>query len=237
MQEWIDRPNLNTAVQEILRAKILSGELRDGERIVEEKWCQTLGISRSPLKLGLVALAEQGLVRIIPRRGAFVTKLTVEDMIELCQIREALEDLAVDLIVARGAKDGAERLFEAARRYEEEYRSYTGLPEAEKSGGRGNEVYTRMKAEDLAFHRVIMSLSGNRNLLTLMSEGRLQQLTISLADSAPEHPLPGDVAEEHLAIARAIDAEDGGEAKRILRKHLARAVDTLRNRKPEASDG
>jgi len=239
MQDRIERPNLHTAVQEILRAKILSGELQVGERIIEEKWCQILGISRMPLKLSLVALAEEGLVRIVPRRGAFVNQLSDEDMIELCRIREALEALAIELAIERNDRSQMDALHEAARRYEATYRLFAALPDPERDGSQGSSRFAVLKKEDLDFHMTLMAMSGNKNLHAMMNGGRLQQLTIGLSENSPRRPFPKEISEEHLAIASAVAAGDAAGAKGWMRIHLARAVETVRwrQRNPQRRQG
>jgi DNA-binding GntR family transcriptional regulator len=238
MQERINRPNLYTAIQEILRDKILSGELKVGDKISEEKWCETLGVSRTPLKMSIVGLAEEGLVRTVPRRGAFVKELSVEDGLEIYQIREALESLAITLAIERGDQEQAGRLLETAKRYDEVYRIFRAMPGPERGGIRGDGLFFRMMSEDIAFHRTILSMGGNRHLFDLMNKGRFQQFTLNASERMrPHSELPAEIAEEHLSIAHAIIAGDAAEAKRVMHVHLARGVDALRRELACPADG
>lgn len=88
-----------------VRERIVSGHLRPGERLPEESLAESLGVSRPPLREALQQLAQEGLVELVPRRGAIVATLTVQDAYEIVTLRRSLEALAVDL--ALPVRDGA----------------------------------------------------------------------------------------------------------------------------------
>ena len=98
-----------------LRAEILAGRLEPGAELAEVALSEQLGVSRGPLREAIGRLASEGLVTVRPRRGAVVRSLSKEEFVELYQVREALEMLAVRLAVPRlGPEDVAalERLVE-----------------------------------------------------------------------------------------------------------------------------
>jgi DNA-binding GntR family transcriptional regulator len=82
-------------VYQILREKILSGELKAGERLIERELADVLKISRTPVREALRKLDSEGLIRIIPRKGGIVADLSDEDIIDMFEILESLEALAV----------------------------------------------------------------------------------------------------------------------------------------------
>src|SRR5262245_45572811 len=82
------------AVYEQLRDQILAGDLRPGEVINERTVAESLGSSRVPLREALIELQRDGLVRLVPRRGAFVRTFSAPDVQHLYELREALEGLA-----------------------------------------------------------------------------------------------------------------------------------------------
>jgi DNA-binding GntR family transcriptional regulator len=84
-----------------LRDMIIEGELAPGARVPEQKLCAQLAISRTPLREAFKALAAEGLLELLPNRGAIVAQLTVEDAEEIFQVLGALEVLAATLAVAR----------------------------------------------------------------------------------------------------------------------------------------
>lgn len=92
-----DPPSMAALAAEALRERILSGELGPGERIVENRVAEELGLSRPPLREALTVLQQEGLVELLPRRGAVVATLTLHDVFEIMTLRSALEREAVRL--------------------------------------------------------------------------------------------------------------------------------------------
>src|SRR5712691_11360611 len=90
-------PSVVDIVVEELHTLILSGSLRPGERLVEERLTERFGISRPPLREALRVLQQEGLVQRLPRRGAIVTPLDADDVREIYSLRWALERLAIEL--------------------------------------------------------------------------------------------------------------------------------------------
>lgn len=84
-----------------LRDMILSGELAPGSRIDQSELAQRFGVSLVPLREALARLQSSGLVRIVPHRGAFVESLSVDELLDIYQVREALEELAARLAAPR----------------------------------------------------------------------------------------------------------------------------------------
>ena len=84
-----------------LREEILSSRLEPGTELGEVALARSLGISRGPLREALGQLTAEGLVTMVPRRGAVVTRLTRQEFIDAYQVREALESLAMKLAVPR----------------------------------------------------------------------------------------------------------------------------------------
>ena len=84
-----------------LRDMILSGELAPGSRLDQNDLARRFGVSLVPLREALARLQSSGLVRIVPHRGVFVESLSVEELLDIYQVREALEDLASRLAAPR----------------------------------------------------------------------------------------------------------------------------------------
>src|SRR5207244_9276457 len=92
-------PSVVDVVAEELRTLILSGSLKPGERLVEERLTERFGVSRPPLREALRLLEQEGLVERRPRRGTIVTALQADDVREIYTLRWALERLAIELVV------------------------------------------------------------------------------------------------------------------------------------------
>src|SRR5256886_13298835 len=155
---------------EYLREEILSERLQPGTELQEVALSQELGVSRGPIREAISRLAAEGLVTVRPRRGAVVRLLSKEEFLELYQVREALEMMAVRLAVPRlGQQDLAtlEGLIAAMSRYAE----------------RG-EVVQFFEA-NAAFHAHLLEASGNQKLRELygqllgqMGRYRMRSLTL-----------------------------------------------------------
>ena len=88
---------LRDVVFHTLREAILKGDLRPGERLMELQLASKLGVSRTPIREAIRMLEQEGLAVTIPRKGAEVAKMTEKDMEDVLQIREALDELAVQV--------------------------------------------------------------------------------------------------------------------------------------------
>ncbi|MFD2080601.1 GntR family transcriptional regulator [Actinopolymorpha cephalotaxi] len=157
----IDPPSLVQLAAQELRRMILAGELAPGERLIEERLTEELGISRPPLREAMRTLQHEGLVEITPRRGASVTRLADGDVVEILTLRSSLERLAVEMGVpvtdptrlarCRAALAEMQRCAESADRAQLVERGYE-------------------------FHRAIVGLAGHRRLEGIYDSLHQQQL-------------------------------------------------------------
>src|SRR5207244_8103632 len=189
---------------EYLREEILSERLQPGTELQEVALSQELGGSRGPIREAISRLAAEGLVTVRPRRGAVVRLLSKEEFLELYQVREALEMMAVRLAVPRlGEQDLAtlEGLIAAMSRYAE----------------RG-EVEQFFEA-NAAFHAHLLEASGNQKLRELYGQllgqmGRYRMRSLTLRGN-----LQRSVA-EHAAILRAARRGNTERAAHLMSEHI-----------------
>ena len=106
---------LRDVVFKTLRQAILRGELKPGERLMEIKLANKLGVSRTPIREAIRKLELEGLVLMIPRRGAEVAEITEKSLNDVLEVRKALEELAVQLACERMDEEGLEALKKAAK--------------------------------------------------------------------------------------------------------------------------
>ncbi|MFC6010233.1 GntR family transcriptional regulator [Nocardia lasii] len=188
-----------------VRAEVLSGALAPGERVGEEALCARLGISRAPVREALRRLAEQGLVEHLPRRGYRVVVWSAHDIVQLFEVRRALEQHALG--VALPAKDL--RL----------HRVRAALAELTQADRRKDWV-----ARDDAhrrFHAEIVALAGNRQL-DLVYEQVLVKLQLAMARNLREETEAGARREgvrRHQDLLTALESNDPAEAEAALRTH------------------
>jgi DNA-binding GntR family transcriptional regulator len=97
MEQLPERTNLRNQVYDVLKKRIILREIPSGKKINEEELAKSLGVSRTPIRETLVRLEHEGVVEIIPRRGAFVVSQSKEKVRDLLQVREVLEGLVARL--------------------------------------------------------------------------------------------------------------------------------------------
>ena len=114
---------LRDVVFNTLRQAILRGELKPGERLMEIQLADKLGVSRTPIREAIRKLELEGLVLMIPRRGAEVAEITEKSLRDVLEVRGALEELAVELACDRITEEGIEQLKVAAKEFEEALQS------------------------------------------------------------------------------------------------------------------
>lgn len=161
LKDRIDAPSLVQLAAESIRKMILSGRLSPGERLIEERLTEELGISRPPLREALRLLQQEGLIETRPRRGSVVTTLTDQDVFEILTLRSALERLAIEL----GVPVRVPERLEACRR------ALAQMEECARMEDRG-----RLVTSAYAFHASIVALAGHRRLNESYAAVQQQQM-------------------------------------------------------------
>lgn len=204
----------------LLRRSILNGVYTPGQRLKEMEISRDLGISRSPVREAIQGLANEGLVKIAPQKGAFVANLDATEMAELYEVREGLEIMVVQLAAERAETPqimDLRELLEATR----------SSLDRQKSAG-----YPRT----LDFHRRLSALSGNRKLAQEVNEINAQ-LELARLRSAYKPGRAEQAYEEHLAIFNALRRQDPEAAADAMREHIRHGKDNMLSMLKEEHDG
>ncbi len=206
---------LSGRTTDLLRERIVAGDFRLGERLVESRIAQQLQISRGPVRDALKQLRAEGLVREEPRRGFFIVDLTVEDLREIYELRAAIEGRAARLVILGRDPSAFEELREILSR----------LRRATDENDRS--AFTRL---DLAFHEKLCSLSGNSKLhrvfvgyaAVLGMLFRLEVDRIYTSQASLE-----SLWRDHKVLLEAIESLDVRLAEEACDEHLDRARERL----------
>ncbi|WP_376794891.1 GntR family transcriptional regulator [Thermogemmatispora sp.] len=198
----LTRKSLRQQIKEILLTRILQGDYRPGDRLIELQIAQEFGTSQAPVRESLRELEALGFVESVPYRGARVRAVTQQELAEVYPVRAAIEEVA--------ARAAATRLAGDVGALEEEI---AAMQRAADEGDRYSQV-----CHDVAFHRLIVEASGNRVLQEVWRSLRIEARTlISVVKTEIElHQL----AEMHRPILEALRAGDGELAGRLLRQHV-----------------
>ncbi len=191
-------------VVEAMRRAIVVGELAPGAHLKEPVLAAMFGVSRLPVREAIAQLEREGLVRIEPRRGAYVVGVTEQDIHDIYECRLLLETYAIEQTARRIDAEGVAALNTLIDRME-----------AAMAAGQVQTVAT----SDMAFHRLIIGLSGNRALSNAWEPlAPLIETALGIAEATVED-LPQAV-HGHNDIVAALARHDVKVATELLRDHL-----------------
>ncbi|WP_353114396.1 GntR family transcriptional regulator [Microbacterium sp.] len=204
--------NIAEQVADELRAAIHSGELMPGERLVERKLAERLGVSHIPVREALTRLAEERLVVREPRRGAKVAELTDRDLEEISSLRIVLEQFMAIRVQERWNEASAQRL-----------QDILAAMDAAPTGD-----MTEVLRQDRAFHEALAELSEHRFVTELNAQlrGRIAGF-IQAANAALPPAEQAEHVRSHRLIYEAIASGDPEAAREAIAAHVTQAVDRI----------
>lgn len=203
--------SLEEQVTATLEEEILTGKLAAGAALTEQSLSTRLGVSRTPIRAALHTLAEEGLINLVPNRGAVVIGVTRDDLIDIYNIRMRLEGLASATAAKRISPEDLERLRESVELAE----FYIQKNDTE-----------HLKELDTAFHSIIYRASGNRMLCKTLSELHRNITSYRKLSLTVPGRLERSVG-EHREILEAIEAGDAEMADRLTSAHIAAALENM----------
>ncbi len=205
----IEYTDLSQPIYKRLKEMIRNGELKQGEKIIQEKIAEELGVSRTPLMKALLALENEYLVESIPRRGMFLRVLDYKEIIDIYICREALEGMAARLLATQKNKDAAAKL-EACF-----------LPFLNEK----NIDENAYAEADENFHSLLIKLTENDPLDNIYFFSNIH-------DKVVGHGLvraPKETLKEHFDIIKAIKNGNADEAEKLTRAHISKSKELLIN--------
>jgi DNA-binding GntR family transcriptional regulator len=207
----IKKKTLHEEIANNLRELIMSGELQEGDKIKEDELCSSMGISKTPLREALRVLSVEGLIRLVPNRGSFVSTPTFEEIREMFDVMSVLEGVCARAAAAKmGAKDLAtlEKLHE---RLEENYRR------------KAQREYIRINNQ---YHAFVQELAGNRTLNQIVN-GLRQKILLYRYQSLNLPERFAQSIQEHRDLLEAFRKKDPKKAETLMRRHLKKQCDAL----------
>ena len=199
----IEHSDLSYPVYIKLREMIITGALKPGQKLLQEKLAKDLGVSRTPLLKALQMLEYDYLVESIPRRGMAVKKISVEELLDIYDVREGIESITVRLVTERISKEKLLILNSL-------WTPFIGQKSIDK------EQYR--KADD-KFHALLLEFSQNQILQKTYSKSMVQARVVQMGLQRP----PEETLEEHLSLVNAIAEGNKDEAEKIIKLHVRRS--------------
>ena len=187
-----------------LRKAILKGELQPGERLMEIALANRLGVSRTPVREAIRMLELEGLVTMIPRKGAEVARISRQDLRDVLEVRKSLDSLAVSLACERITDDEKKDLDKAEEAFEQAVRT---------------KDVTSIAEADVKYHDVILRASKNGRLMQMVNNlaERMYRYRLEYIKDSRNHER---LIEEHRKIMKYIDDGDAENACITIQMHI-----------------
>ena len=195
---------LRDVVFNTLRKAILTGELKPGERLLEIHLANQLGVSRTPIREAIRKLELEGLVIMMPRRGAEVAQITEKGLRDVLEVRRALDALCAELACDRITEEEKQRLKDAC-------------DEFEKATATGDA--TIIAAADVALHDIIVEATRNQRLIQLINNlsEQMYRYRFEYIKDENQH---NHLVEEHRMIYESIVHCDKERAAKAAKLHI-----------------
>ncbi|MCQ2082437.1 MAG: GntR family transcriptional regulator [Lachnospiraceae bacterium] len=220
---------LRDVVFNTLRGAILNGQLKPGERLMEVHLAAKLGVSRTPIREAIRKLELEGLVVMMPRKGAEVAKISEKSLKDVLEVRRALDVLIAELACERITDEQLKRLKEAAKVFEDETlatsetvkaASNTNSSKDNKNSNDSKDIdATKLANADISFHDILIEATGNSRLKSLvnnLAEQMYRYRFVYLMDNS----IHNNLIEEHMNIYNAILKRDAKEASEMVKIHI-----------------
>lgn len=207
----VGRQPLNVMVYENIKTAIIEGDIEPGTRLTETKVGEQMNVSTTPVREAFRRLASEGLVKIIPWRGAIVQEFSDKQIIEVYQCRESLEVLAIELAIANIDDTGVVKLYELV----EESKVTTDFSK-----------YVEINS---AIHNTILEYAQNDMLVNLL--GQLSDVIYHNRNiSSYSDQRRSEIYQEHLTIVKSIQERDKENARQAMKVHINNGYEYIKDR-------
>jgi DNA-binding GntR family transcriptional regulator len=204
------RQILRDEVRDHLLDAIVRGELKPGERIIETRVAEMLGVSQAPVREAMRDLELMGFIESEPHRGATVCRPSQDEILTVYPVRATLEGVAGRLAVSRMTEEDFQQLEIELANMED--------------AARRNDRHAHSTA-NIAFHHIIIAASGNRTLLRLWEMMRLHNWTFVTAALSGQEL--ASLAARHRILIEAMRSGDPDRAEEAMRQHIDEAAKWL----------
>lgn len=202
---------LREIVLEALKDAIVNGQLKPGERLMEQQVAEELGVSRTPVREAIRKLEIEGFVIMIPRKGAYVSDVSLKDIAQVFEVRAAMEALAAGLAAQRMEDEQIEQLERK-------------LVEVKKAIDKSD--LENIIQYDTEFHEIIYNASRNARLVQILNNLR-EQIQRYRSTSLASPGRLKDTLEEHKELVDAISAGNVELAQRLAKEHIENAENSI----------
>lgn len=203
---------LRDVVFNTLRDAILTGKLVPGERLMENQLAEKLGVSRTPVREALRMLELENLVELVPRKGAQVLDMSEKDIVNILEVRSALEGLATSVACKKMTKEDLQQLKNTEVDFEKAVAE--------------NDV-ERFVDIDEDFHDMIFAATENDKLIYIFRNLRIQLYRYRMAHAKSNETSMSTIVAHHRSIIRAIENRDAEEGAAIAQSHIKYQTESI----------
>ncbi len=199
-----DYKPLREVIFNTLKEAIITGELKPGERLMEVQLAEKMGVSRTPVREAIRKLELEGLVCMVPRKGAHVGEITVKDIMDVLEVRSSLDGLATSLAAQRITDSELKDL----RNVLSQFTNYV-----EKENIQGSIK------KDVEFHDIIYRSCRNEKLMQIISnlQEQFHRFRVMFLKDLKS---PKELIQEHVDIYDAILSRDPEKARKAAQEHI-----------------
>lgn len=206
-----EKKNLSEIVVDFIKHKILTGEYKEGDHISEVKVADELNISRAPVREGIKELQNQGLIKFLPRKGNYVTRMTLEDVKEVFDIRLLLEYSVIEILINEKKLKASdfELLIEIVNK----------MVEVAKTPGGLEDKTFQINELDMTFHKFLWEKSDSKRRVKILTDMYLLLQVAMVFDTKMTGNLE-ITASDHYIIIEHLKAGNILECKKALKDHI-----------------
>ena len=211
MMKVIEKKTLHEEIANNLRELIMSGGLQEGDKIKEDELCSSMGISKTPLREALRVLSVEGLIKLVPNRGSFVSTPTFEEIREMFDVMSVLEGICARAAAKKMSAKDLATLEKLHNKLEKNFKR------------RAQREYIRINNQ---FHSFVQELAGNRTLNQIVN-GLRQKILLYRYQSLNLPERFEQSIQEHRDLIEAFRKKDLKKAETLMRRHLKNQCDAL----------
>jgi DNA-binding GntR family transcriptional regulator len=211
MLKVIEKKTLHEEIANNLKELIMSGELQEGDKIKEDELCSSMGISKTPLREALRVLSVEGLIKLVPNRGSFVSTPTFEEIREMFDVMSVLEGICARAAVKKMSAKDLAALEKLHDKLEKNFKR------------RAQREYIRINNQ---FHAFVQELAGNRTLNQIVN-GLRQKILLYRYQSLNLPERFEQSIQEHRDLIKAFRKKDSKKVETLMRRHLKKQCDAL----------
>jgi DNA-binding GntR family transcriptional regulator len=211
MLKVIEKKTLHEEIANNLKELIMSGELQEGDKIKEDELCSSMGISKTPLREALRVLSVEGLIKLVPNRGSFVSTPTFEEIREMFDVMSVLEGICARAAVKKMSAKDLAALEKLHDKLEKNFKR------------RAQREYIRINNQ---FHAFVQEMAGNRTLNQIVN-GLRQKILLYRYQSLNLPERFEQSIQEHRDLIKAFRKKDSKKVETLMRRHLKKQCDAL----------